>query len=139
LPQCFGSLLRFVSQPVCSLLSQSPKPGLQLASLHVPPLHVDMPFAATHSPHASVVPQPDEAWPHVKLSDAHVLARQPHWLACPVPPHTAGGAHEPQSRTSLHPSETDPHEAPTSTQVLGVQTALPHLFCPPPPHVAPDA
>jgi hypothetical protein len=55
LPQCEALLVRFVSQPLAALPSQSPVPGLQLVQPQVPPTQLAVPLG-----HVQTFPQPPQ-------------------------------------------------------------------------------
>ena len=48
-PQLLTLVVILTSQPLAGLLSQSAKPGLQLATVHVPPLHPAVPLATAQT------------------------------------------------------------------------------------------
>jgi hypothetical protein len=51
---------------------------------------------------------------------------QPHWFACPPPPHVWGPLHVPQLSVPPQPSGIDPQFAPCSAhEVLSQQTWAP--------------
>jgi hypothetical protein len=58
-----------------------------------------------------------------------VVVGVPQTFGVPPPPHVAGAAHVPQSSALPHPFGTDPHSAPASAHVVGVQH-MPNGFDP---------
>lgn len=46
--------------------------------------------------------------------------------------------HAPQSTTSPQPSDTTPHDAPSSSQLLGIHGFEPQVLIPPPPQTEPE-
>jgi hypothetical protein len=152
-------LARFVaessSQPFSVTESQLPQPELQLLIEHTPArqlvvalgnVHVQPHWLSTPPPPqvSGAVQSPQLTSPHPVLIAPHDapsweqdLGVQPHWLITPPPPHTSGVAHSPQSSASLHPSEMNPHAAPSCAQLLGMHSDVPQRFVPPPPQTWP--
>jgi hypothetical protein len=58
-----------------------------------------------------------------------VVVVVPQTFGVPPPPQVAGAAHVPQSSALPHPFGTDPHSAPASAHVVGVQH-MPNGFDP---------
>jgi hypothetical protein len=89
-----------------------------------PPPHV---WGAVHIPQWSMPPQPSDASPQSRPSDAHVFGVHgpaPHWLGAAAP-HTCVGGHMPHMSVCPQPSDVVPQLAPCAAQVVGLQA---HLF-----------
>jgi hypothetical protein len=87
-------------------------------------------------PQDKELPQSSTIEPHSAPIEAHVTwGTQAHWFGIPAPPQILPSSHSPQSTTLAQPSERLPQAAPSCTQVLGVQTPIPHLLGPAPPQV----
>jgi hypothetical protein len=90
-------------------------------------------------PQETESPQPSLTKPQLALPQFPDGVQVPvlQTLGVPPPPHMAGLVQVPQSTSPPQPSEMNPHCAPTSLQILGEHTGVPHTFAvPPPPHVA---
>jgi hypothetical protein len=143
-PQCAASLLKFDSQPLLALLSQLPKPELQVIP-HTPPLHVAVPLVLLHEvaqfpqrvgvvlvfvSHpfvalASQLPQPAAHVPSWHVPAGHVAPALANEHALPQVPQF-----EIWYRLVSQPLFTLPSQLPQPAVHVGTHSAFEHVVAP---------
>jgi hypothetical protein len=94
-------------------------------------------WGAVHIPQSSIALHPSGIGPQFLPCIAQVVGLQPHLLATPPPPQALGAWQGlPQSTSLPQVSETVPHSAPRSAQVLAMHGLVPQRLGPSPPQIA---
>src|SRR5260221_14691121 len=82
-------------------------------------------------------PQPSGIVPQFLPCIVQVVGMHPHLVGMPPPPQDFGSVQVfVQVKTLPHPSEIEPHSAPSEAHVFGTQGVAPHRFGPAPPHTS---
>ena len=102
----------------------------QLSSAKQLPFLQVAPFG---QPQSSMRSHPSPKVPHTPGKSEQLFSWHPHWFASPRPSQVSGAVQVPHERVAPQPSETAPHSAPRSAQVLASQGSGPQTFGAPPP------